>query len=141
MKNLIKKILRESSNENKDDGLEWMRDVEPKSLGFNDDNFHDMYYLAKKAEYISNIISGNVYIKIKNPKKYSDLLQVFYDLGYRKFDGTQTRPKDHGLNNFWRTNNYLVIYNNGVTNKVVDYQRNGELRPIRKGSDFSLELT
>jgi hypothetical protein len=29
MKNIIKKILRESSNENKDDGLDWMREHSP----------------------------------------------------------------------------------------------------------------
>jgi hypothetical protein len=131
----IKKTLLEEI-----DDFDWVEPTSPKSL--DDDELHRIYYVARKAELISELISGNVYIKIQNPEKYSDLQQMFFDMGYRKFDGSQKISKHHGLGNYWRKGNYLIVYNNGVTDKTIDYQRKSDMDPkkIRRGSDFSLSI-
>lgn len=133
----LRKLIKEEI-----DDFDWARETKPESLSLDDDELHRIYYVARKAELISELISGNVYIKIKNPEKYGDLQQMFFDMGYTKFDGSQDKSEHHGLNNHWRKGHYLVVYNNGVTDKIIDYKRQENISPsnIRKGSDFSLSL-
>lgn len=124
------------------DEFDWIRDTEPVSTSLDDDELHNVYYVARKAELISQIISGNVYIKIENQEKQQDLERLFFDLGYTKFGGEQNVSQHHGLNNYWAKGDYIVVYNNGVTNKVIDVVRKGNMpnHKIRRGSDFSLSI-
>jgi len=53
MKNLIKKILRESSNENKDDGLDWMREI---PMALPPDYFSDMQHHFSVSDMVQTVM-------------------------------------------------------------------------------------